>query len=77
MKRAYKMKHKAFFIIFEGLSVAKNCLRPESVSLICRYSIFGKHCPNKKHWNCVVFLIAKVFEITPRGGLCETYSGKW
>ena len=65
MKRAYKMKHKAFFIIFEGLSVAKNCLRPESVSLICRYSVFGKHC------------LAKVFEITPRGGLCETYSGKW
>ena len=27
------MKQKAFFIIFKGLSVAKNCLRPESVPL--------------------------------------------
>ena len=27
------MKQKAFFIIFKGLSVAKNCLRPESGSL--------------------------------------------
>ena len=28
------MKQKAFFIIFKGLLVAKNCLRPESASLI-------------------------------------------
>ena len=27
------MKQKEFFIIFKGLSVAKNCLRPESVLL--------------------------------------------
>ena len=32
-KRAFKVKEKAFFIIFKGLSVAKNCLRPESVPL--------------------------------------------
>ena len=25
-KRAFNVKQKAFFIIFEGLSVAKNCL---------------------------------------------------
>ena len=29
-KRAFKIKWKAFFIIFRGLSVAKNCLKPES-----------------------------------------------
>ena len=29
-KRAFKVKQKAFFIIFKGLSVGKNCLRPES-----------------------------------------------
>ena len=34
MKRAFELKQKAFFIIFKGLSIAKNCLRPESVPLI-------------------------------------------
>ena len=33
-KRAFKVKQKAFFIIFKGLSIAKNCLRPESAPLI-------------------------------------------
>ena len=33
MKRAFKVKQKSFFIIFKGLSVAKNCLRPESAPL--------------------------------------------
>ena len=32
-KRAFKMKWKFFFIIFKGLSVAKNCVRPESAPL--------------------------------------------
>ena len=32
-KRAFKMKQKAFFLIFKGLSVAKNRLRPESRTL--------------------------------------------
>ena len=32
-ERAFKVKQKAFSIIFKGLSVIKNCLRPESVSL--------------------------------------------
>ena len=32
-KRAFKVKLKAFFIIFKGLSVAKNCLSPESAPL--------------------------------------------
>ena len=31
-KRAFKVKLKAFFIFFKGLSVIKNCLRPESAS---------------------------------------------
>ena len=30
MKRAFKVKLKAFFINFKGATVAKNCLRPES-----------------------------------------------
>ena len=33
MKKAFKMKQNVFFIILKGLSVAKNCLRPESASL--------------------------------------------
>ena len=32
-ERAFKMKQKAFFIIFQGLSVAKNCLRPDTAFL--------------------------------------------
>ena len=32
-KRAFKVKQTAFFNIFKGLSVAKNCLIPESVPL--------------------------------------------
>ena len=32
-KRAFKGKQKAFFLIFKGLSVAKNRLRPESRAL--------------------------------------------
>ena len=32
-ERAFKVKKKAFFIIYKGLSAAKNCLRPESASL--------------------------------------------
>ena len=27
------IKHEAFFIIFQGLSIAQICLRPESVTL--------------------------------------------
>ena len=30
MKKTLKGKLKGFFIIFKGLSVAKNCRRPES-----------------------------------------------
>ena len=33
MKRAFKVKHKVFFVIFKGLSIAKNCLRPDSMPL--------------------------------------------
>ena len=32
-KRGFEVKYKPFFIIFKGLSVAKNCLRSESVPL--------------------------------------------
>ena len=37
-KRAFEVKWKAFLIIFKGLIVAKNCLRPESEPLTsCTY----------------------------------------
>ena len=37
-KRAFLIeKLKAFFIIFKGLSVSKNCLRPKSTPLISKY----------------------------------------
>ena len=32
-EKSIGMKQKAFFINFKGLSVAKNCLRPESAPL--------------------------------------------
>ena len=35
-KRAFKVKQKAFFIIFKDLLVARNCLWPESASLRLR-----------------------------------------
>ena len=34
IKTAFKVKQKVLFIIFEVLSVAKNCIRPESALLI-------------------------------------------
>ena len=34
-KRAFKMKQKAFFIIFKGLPVAKNRRRPASATFFC------------------------------------------
>ena len=33
-EKSFTGKIKSILIIFKGLSVAKNCLRPESVSLI-------------------------------------------
>ena len=32
-KRAFEVKQKTFFINFKGISVAKNCLKPESAPL--------------------------------------------
>ena len=40
MKRAFKVKQKAFFIIFKELSVAKNYLRPESAPLRYYHNTF-------------------------------------
>ena len=42
-KRAFKVKQKAFFIIFKGLSVGKNYLRPESPPLNLEPWRFGDH----------------------------------
>ena len=36
-KRAFEVKQKVFFIIFKGLSIAKNCLRPKSAPIILRF----------------------------------------
>ena len=41
-RRSFKVKQKVFFIIFKGLSVAKNCLRPDSAPL---YSLIYKNGP--------------------------------
>ena len=41
MKRAFEVKQKAFFIIFKGLSVVKNCLRPDSALLKAYWVIFS------------------------------------
>ena len=32
-EKSFKVKQKAFFIIFQGFSIAKNCLRLESAPL--------------------------------------------
>ena len=42
IKRAFKVKLKAFFIILKGLSVAKNCLRPKSAALNLENVFFTK-----------------------------------
>ena len=48
-KRGFEVKWQAFFIIFKGLSAAKNCLRPESVPLMqrdfCMFYIFYETQP--------------------------------
>ena len=38
-KRDFKVHWKAFLIIFEGISAARNYLRPESAPLICQIGI--------------------------------------
>ena len=48
-KRAFKVKQKAFFIIFKGLSFAKNCFRPESspfklIYIILLYILANQTC---------------------------------
>ena len=43
-KRAFEVKSKTFFIIFKGLSVAKNCLRPESAPLIAGFCNSVANC---------------------------------
>ena len=41
MKRAFSFSRYLFFIIFKGLSIAKNCVRPQSAPL--KTSIFEEH----------------------------------
>ena len=51
-KRAFKVKWKAFFIIFKELSFAKYCLRPESAPLSQSTKPF-----NWKWFNLVFYLL--------------------
>ena len=53
MKKAFKVKRKAFFINFQGFSVAKNCLKLETVfltiltikrGLLCNFAKTLKGC---------------------------------
>ena len=46
MKRAFEVKEKAFFIIFKGLSVAKNCLRAERT----HECVFKEHMSVYTRW---------------------------
>ena len=50
MKRAVKVKQKAFFAIFKGLSIAKNGLRPDSASLSALAKIFHRRCSTWFDW---------------------------
>ena len=34
MKKVFSMKQKAYFFISEGLSVIRDCLKPENIRLI-------------------------------------------
>ena len=40
-KRAFEVKSKAFFIIFQGFLIAKNCLGPESTSLMENFIFYA------------------------------------
>ena len=55
-KKAFEVKQKAFFIIFKGRSVAKNCLRlesvPESVPEVFRQKVFLKIPQNSQKSVC-------------------------
>ena len=62
-KKVFDMKQKTFYIIFKGLSVAKNCLRPESAPLndsslkgiLMRIFVFSK-LPHYSHKYSFEFL---------------------
>ena len=49
MKKVFEVKYNTFFIIFKGLSVAKNCLKPENAPLK-----FHSRLPVTKTWNTLV-----------------------
>ena len=76
-KKYFKVEEKVFFIIFKGLSVAENCVRPESALLISGYFINANISnPRKLHallipWNKVALLNFYRIEI---GWLCSEYA---
>ena len=62
-KRAFIMKWKAFFIIFKGLSITRNCLRPDSGSLNQRRSTQNQQFSGfwlVQDWFCVLVHITNV-----------------
>ena len=54
-EKSFRDEKKAFFIIFKELSVAKNCLRPESVPLNNLIEVFFNELPK---------VILKIFIMT-------------
>ena len=60
-KRAFEVKGKAFFIIFKGVSAAKNCLRPEIAPL----RVNGKFTLKIPYFHLVLlFLCFTLFKIS-------------
>ena len=55
MKRAFELNQKAFFIIFKGLSIAKNCPRPESAP--SRFKALGNSEKSGKSQNLLEILL--------------------
>ena len=85
-KSAFKVKQKAFFIIFKGLSVAKNYLRPESAPLTKTKRSLKEVCSSKLDLNFkehlskielkvnkTIGIIRELQNVLPRSALLTTY----
>ena len=73
MKGGFKLKLEMFFIIFKGLSVARNSLRLESLSLIIIVVIILIHISMKRfHFFC--FVHTTKFWTRTKESSCNTMS---
>ena len=64
MKRAFKVRQKAFFIIFKGLSVDKNCLKPHNAPLISPVCLKPHNAPLiSPVWNKILKVWGTLFEL--------------